>query len=137
MRITIKAIVEFKNRILLLRDNNNNYDLPGGGVETRETLEQACIRELLEETSYKNFKIQKLLPSNYNYYVMKNPELKSNMSCYIVQLINLEKGTSVEKNTSEEWIYVTDLLSKFETKNTPRHIAMKNCIKDYLKQKTN
>ena len=133
MRITIKAIVEYSNKILILRDRNENYDLPGRGVEDNETLDQACLRELQEETSYKNFKIIRLLINNYNYYVMKNPEFKSNMSCYIVQLIDREKGTSLEKDTSEEWVERGKLLSKFENKNTPRHRAMQNCIKDYLK----
>lgn len=39
MRITIKAIVEYKDKILILKDRNGYYDLPGGGVEEGETLE--------------------------------------------------------------------------------------------------
>lgn len=63
---------------------------------------------------------------------MKNPEWQSNMSCYVVELVNLEKGTDLEKDTSEEWVMQDKLLSKFGNRNTPRHKAMQNCIKDYL-----
>lgn len=50
----VRAIVFHKNKLLVM--NRNKYGncyrtLIGGGVESGETLEQAVIRELLEETS--------------------------------------------------------------------------------------
>jgi ADP-ribose pyrophosphatase YjhB (NUDIX family) len=136
MRMTIKAIIEYENKILILKDKNGNYDLPGGGLEKDESLDQACFRELLEETSYKNYKIVMLLPNNYNYSVMKNPEYASTMYCYVVNLIDIKNGTKVEEDTAEEWVSKEELLLKFENRDTSRHKAMRNCIKDYLR-KTN
>lgn len=57
-RITSRGILFFNNKVLLLKrirkENDtylNYYAIPGGGVEINETLEEACIREVLEEVS--------------------------------------------------------------------------------------
>lgn len=44
------AIVVKNNQILLLRQNGGAYDLPGGGVKLGEDPQNACLRELKEET---------------------------------------------------------------------------------------
>jgi 8-oxo-dGTP pyrophosphatase MutT (NUDIX family) len=46
---SIKALVVLDNKILLVRENNNRYGLPGGGVKRSETDHQALLRELKEE----------------------------------------------------------------------------------------
>ena len=56
MRIRSASILIKDGKILLIhRKNGGNeyYSFPGGGVEKGETIEDACIRELLEETSIK------------------------------------------------------------------------------------
>jgi len=56
IRCTSKAIIVRDGRILLNRCRQLNgriyYDLPGGGQHTYETLEDALIREVREETGY-------------------------------------------------------------------------------------
>lgn len=44
------AIVVKNNQVLLLRQNGGAYDLPGGGVKLGEDPQNACLRELKEET---------------------------------------------------------------------------------------
>ena len=44
------AIVVKNNQILLLRQNGGGYDLPGGGLKLGEDPQNACLRELKEET---------------------------------------------------------------------------------------
>lgn len=55
-RVSVKALVLQGERILLNRceDHTNGvyYTLPGGGQEQYESLEQALIREVREETGY-------------------------------------------------------------------------------------
>lgn len=56
IRSAAKALVVREGRLLLIRrhteDGSLCYDLPGGGQEPYEPLEQAVVRELLEETGY-------------------------------------------------------------------------------------
>ena len=54
IRSTVKAILCKENQILLNRCQMENgeiyYDLPGGGQNPYESLEEALHREILEET---------------------------------------------------------------------------------------
>jgi len=70
------AVINRDKKILLLKRgstapwNPNNYCFPGGTVESGETLEQAAIRELYEETGIEvdNNNLEKMVivyPSGY------------------------------------------------------------------------
>lgn len=56
IRSAAKAIIFHKGKILVNRYRNPEYgtfyDLPGGGQEQYESLEDAVVREVLEETGY-------------------------------------------------------------------------------------
>ena len=52
-RIASRGIVIKNGKILLSYEENTGvYMTPGGGLEEGETLEQCCIRELIEETGF-------------------------------------------------------------------------------------
>ncbi len=58
MRKVARGICFIEDKVILLKrirkENNkylNYYAIPGGGIEEGETNEEACIRELKEETS--------------------------------------------------------------------------------------
>ena len=66
MRAT--AIIVKNNLILLIhrfRGGKEFFVLPGGGVEDNETIEEALIREIKEETNY-DAKINRKLLERYN-----------------------------------------------------------------------
>ncbi|MER2009940.1 MAG: NUDIX hydrolase [Psychrobacillus sp.] len=47
------AIIIKDNCVLMIRTiDSNSWSIPSGGVEDGETVEEACIREVAEETGY-------------------------------------------------------------------------------------
>jgi 8-oxo-dGTP diphosphatase len=52
-RISVKAIIKDKsNRILLGREKDGSWELPGGGLEHGEAPKEALAREIAEETGF-------------------------------------------------------------------------------------
>lgn len=47
------AIVVHDGKLLTIRYKNGKYDLPGGGIEFGETIEESVVREAREETGMK------------------------------------------------------------------------------------
>lgn len=64
-RIASRGILIENNKILLSHELNTGvYMSPGGGLEQCETLEECCVRELLEETGYEVKPVEQFLKIN-------------------------------------------------------------------------
>ena len=68
--ISVKGIVGFGNRILLLKNEREEWELPGGKLEIGEKVEECLARELKEETNL-DIKINKPI-HNWVYTVFPN-----------------------------------------------------------------
>lgn len=111
--VTVQAIIyNEKNQILLLKRQNTGYEdgklsLPGGHLESRETVTDGLIRELEEEigVSFKEFELE--LVRVLNRYVDGN-----NYIDFIFKT-NIQKRipTNLEKEVCSEivWKDVSDL----------------------------
>lgn len=51
-RIAVRGVIYEGNRILMVKTNRGDYKFPGGGVEEGESLKEALLREIAEETGY-------------------------------------------------------------------------------------
>ena len=70
IRNTAKALLVSNGRILVNRcvtqEGGVYYDLPGGGQHMLETMEEAVIREVLEETGRQ--RLQRICPQGHPYF---------------------------------------------------------------------
>jgi 8-oxo-dGTP pyrophosphatase MutT (NUDIX family) len=48
-RVSAKAVIVVDGKLLLIRENGNHWDLPGGGIEHFEDIDTALKREVKEE----------------------------------------------------------------------------------------
>ena len=54
-RVSVKAKINFNGKTLLVREDGKKWDLPGGGIEHFETIQEALTRELTEEIGVSDF----------------------------------------------------------------------------------
>ena len=132
-RKTAAAIIEFPdNKILLIKRGTTVFRgywaLPGGKVEPEETVEEAVIREVKEETGLKVSIIKKI--GQYQEKGENNGiEYDYYPTCFLVKP---EKGKT--KRQKQEIIQI----KLFKINEIPEKLAFKHSdmIKDYIQTKT-
>ncbi|MGQ0466900.1 MAG: NUDIX hydrolase [Sporichthyaceae bacterium] len=107
------VVVDTEGRLLLIRrSDNGNWALPGGAIDVGESLAQAGVREVQEETGivceitglvgiYTN-------PNHVLHYT-SNDEVRQECSIVLTAVpVSGEVSTSSE-STAVEWAYASDL----------------------------
>jgi 8-oxo-dGTP diphosphatase len=128
------ALVMEKDRVLLVKRHQQTREggkwaLPGGMLEWSETLSQAVLSELKEETGYQG-KIIKL----FKIYSQPDREPKDGQNVTAVFIVKILKKVS-DKFDSQEIAEV----KWFSKKKLPKKMAFdhRKIIKDYLQSKSN
>jgi leucyl-tRNA synthetase len=115
---------------LLLLWENNICGLVGGGIEKKETAEQAVVREIEEETGYKNAKIKAtILPALYShgYKARKDTNCFDFDQIFLVEVSDDNSHGNGEADQGAHqviWVHENDVLRKI-TKD--HHIFVWNC----------
>lgn len=90
IRVTLKAVIlDDRGRILVVKERGRDWwDIPGGGIDHGETIEQALKRELYEEVSFQgDFDFEVLLA--------EDPHYLENLSLYQMRITFLVKPNSM------------------------------------------
>jgi 8-oxo-dGTP pyrophosphatase MutT (NUDIX family) len=111
-----RALIIKDNRVAILHSKKYNfYVTPGGGVESGETLEVACIREAKEETGLiiKPIKQIAVLDTNYpririkhNYFICELLE-----DSYVLDMTEQEQDQDLEL----KWMTLEEVKKAFAT----------------------
>ena len=123
----VGALIIENNRILLVERAGEPlkgwWSLPGGGVETGETLEQAARREIREETGLEVGELQFL---EIFERIMPDGEGKTEYHYVLVDYICHPAGGTLQAGDDAgrvEWFTESELAALRITEGTPRVIA--------------
>lgn len=114
-------------KILLVRRSSDDflggyYELPGGGVDDGETIEEAAIREVKEETDLEPFRVITTF-KGFDYITDKKPKVRQ-----INLLIEVKPGKVKLSTEHDDFLWVNEQdLSNIKTTE-----SMVDCIKDAL-----
>ena len=105
-KISVKAVIIWKNKVLLLRPSElrgsiSGWDVPGGHVKTQETLTQALVREVYEETG---IKIQKAYPIK----ILKPSDTSEEYVIFLCRTI-CNKVVLSDEHTDYRWVLIENV----------------------------
>lgn len=72
-------------KLLLIKDSYGRWSLPKGLIDKGETVEQAALREVEEETGLKNLKIIKKLGSIKYIYTLKGQKIFKIVTFFLME----------------------------------------------------
>jgi len=131
--VTVAAVIEKDNKFLLVEENINGtvfYNQPAGHWEFGESLEEAVIREVLEETAWH------FTPSELVKIYQWSPTTKPDVKTTYLRFTFCGDASYFEKNQPlDEKIIQTHWLNYDEIyalKNQHRSPQVMRCIDDYL-----
>lgn len=112
--ITVDAIVYFKERkstrvLLICRGREpfkNKWALPGGFIEMDEILEEACKRELKEETG---LEVEKMIQFKTFDDIDRDPRHRTISVVYSAEINKIAKVTGGDDAAQADWFSIEEL----------------------------
>ncbi len=125
-RRAVRGVVfdDNKNIAFIFARNYNYYELPGGGVEKDETIEEGFIRECKEETGC-DVKVIKEIGRILE--LRKRSKLINDSHCYIAKIIGDKGDVSMTEKEIEEgkeviWVPIEEALCLIKTSDASKDI---------------
>ncbi|MCC5943180.1 MAG: NUDIX hydrolase [Balneolaceae bacterium] len=105
------VLFRYKNSLaeILLIKRNGFWDLPKGKVENRESIEEAAIREVEEETGVENISIKSYLCETYHEYVQNGTSYGKTTYWYLMDANGFNGTTTPQLDegiTETEWVHL-------------------------------
>jgi len=127
-RIGAYALITNSDNKIALVKRDNNYFLPGGGVEKDETYEECLKRECSEEIGY-NLEIAQYIGKlpNFTKYVKRNEYLKLIGHFYIGKLLD-NNNLKIEVDHELVWVPIK------ESPEIMQEEFQAHAIREYIKQ---
>lgn len=127
--ISAGGLIVFENTILLLKKFNGDWVLPKGRVEKGETIKQAALREVLEESGVKAEILKYIGVANYKYRNSRqNETVYKTVHWYLMQT-NCMDCTPQKKEGFIDAVFV----HMNKAKDLVRYEDEKNIVKKGLK----
>lgn len=120
------GVVENEEKEILFIKRLGKWDLPKGKIETGESLEEAAIREVEEETSLQNVNLNHFITTTYHMYTERNNELILKFTYWFkmeTSGIQKIKPQTEEGITSVDWKNSDSIVNEV-FKNTFHNIRM-------------
>ncbi len=124
------GIVENESKEILFIFRRNKWDLPKGKIEPNESIEDAAIREVKEETGLQKLNIINPLPTTYHLYKERNQQWIIKQTHWFLMQSNSQQiltPQAEEDITKIEWCNATQQTEKLKN-SYPLIIALLNKI---------
>lgn len=106
--VTVKGLVCQDEKVLMLKDSKNNWELPGGRLKSGEHPHEALKREFYEELGVQSTEIGKLIDTwNFSTTVQNNTHYFNVVvfECHA----DLSKITLSDEHVEWKWIKMSDI----------------------------
>ena len=130
-KVVCSSMVAFyKNKVLLLYDHKyKHFVLPQGHKEVNEKLIETAIREMIEETGFKNLNVIKKIRKYQYHYPFKNKIIYKQIHVYLIEIISLLK---IKKSLEKYENYSNKLFTFHEAIKRAKWQQDKEVIRDSL-----
>jgi ADP-ribose pyrophosphatase YjhB (NUDIX family) len=125
-KVDVRGVVFRDGRILLVRElTDGRWALPGGWADVGESLAEAVVREVREESGYTTRAVKLLAVANLGRYQDGRP-LRPNIYKLFVrcELVSAEPGALIGGETGEAGFFAEDELPELSApRGTPAQLA--------------
>lgn len=108
---------EGQGRLLLIMDRYGRWTLPKGKVEPGETVEEAALREIREETGIQGRILGKVGETSYTYQDYRGT-IDKTVHYYLVEAVDGEPKPQITEVRDVRWFSLDDGLARFGYDNT-------------------